>query len=165
MDTYEHVWKRQSRTRRFAGRLKITAVVVLVLVGLALAEQALSREIRYEYAAEVVRIVDGDTYVMKLHIYPGAALKQHVRLDEWDTPERRGKCPREKQLAADAAIAAGLWFERAGGLVRVYIEVVDSFGRPIARVVSPEGSLGDALAAAGLARPFARGRNEGWCDE
>lgn len=168
MDTYEHVWKRQSSTRRFAGRLKAAAVIAIVLAGAAVLHscgRVEAREFQYEYDAEVLRIVDGDTYVMRLHIYPGAALTQHVRLDEWDTPERRGKCSREKQMAAEAAIAAGLWFGRAGDMVRAYLSDVDAFGRPIVRLVSPEGSLGDALAAAGLALPFKRGRTEKWCAE
>lgn len=164
MDTYEHMYPRKVPARRYLGWLKALVIALLLVFGLTLAWHANAQEHRYEYDAELLRIVDGDTYVMRLHIYPDASLKQHVRLADWDTPERRGKCAHETALALQAAIAAGLWFERAGGTVRAYITKVDSFGRPMARLVSPEGSLADALAAAGLARPFKRGRNEGWCD-
>lgn len=138
------------------------AVALLSVLLLFTSIEAYGRE--YAHDADLIRIIDGDTYVMRLHIYHGSQTRQHVRLADWDTPEFRGKCQREKDLALKAAIFAGLWFERAGGTVRATSTKQDSFGRPLSALVSAEGSLGLALRDAGLARPFKRGRNEGWCD-
>ena len=148
-----------NRWRKRAFRaLLIPLIVALCLV----ATSVDARE--YTHDAELIRIVDGDTYVMRLHIYHGSHTVQHVRLADWDTPEYRGKCQREKDLALQAAIFAGLWFEGAGP-VRATSRQQDSFGRPLSGLVGVNGSLGLALRDAGLARPFKRGRNEGWCDE
>ena len=137
-------------------------IIALVTALCLVATSVDARE--YTHEADLIRIVDGDTYVMRLHVYHGAQLIQHVRLADWDTPEYRGKCQREKDLALQAAIFAGLWFDRAGA-VRATSRQQDAFGRPLSELMSADGSLGLALRDAGLARPFKRGRNEGWCDE
>jgi endonuclease YncB( thermonuclease family) len=98
-------------------------------------------------------VVDGDTF----H-YRG----EKIRVADIDTPEVRGRCAHETQLAARATrrmgqlLAAGPFdLQRVG-------RDEDRYGRKL-RVVTRNGrSLGDQLVAEGLARTWS-GRREPWC--
>ena len=101
-----------------------------------------------------VRIVDGDTF------WHGS---DKIRIADIDTPEVRGRCAHERDLAAratrrmEALLAAGP-FE----LERIPGRDEDRYGRKL-RVVTRHGqSLGDQLVAEGLARTWS-GRREPWC--
>ncbi len=136
-----------------------------------------ARSVTY-HGADLVRVIDGDTYDFVVYTLPsthGTKRKPvwepkliDVRLDYWDTPEHRGQCEKEKTLARLATSFAKAWFERAGSMITIRVpahSIRDAFGRTIAAPEFQGQTLGGALAAAGLARPFKRGRNEGWCDE
>lgn len=136
-----------------------------------------ARSVTY-HGADLVRVIDGDTYDFVVYTLPsthGTKRKPvwepkliDVRLDYWDTPEHRGQCEKEKTLARLATSFAKAWFERAGSMITIRVPAHsfrDAFGRTIAAPEFQGQTLGGALAAAGLARPFKRGRNEGWCDE
>src|SRR3546814_10238300 len=53
-------------------------------------------------AAEVVRVIDGDTLKLKVHIWLGQTVEVDVRVAGIDTPELRGKCPSERAKAEEA---------------------------------------------------------------
>lgn len=102
-----------------------------------------------------VRVIDGDTFD-----HGG----MRIRIADIDTPEVRGRCPYETQLAARATqrlrtlLAAGPFELHALGNGRDE----DRYGRKL-RVVTRGGrSLGDVLVAEGLARTWT-GRREPWC--
>jgi endonuclease YncB( thermonuclease family) len=101
-----------------------------------------------------VRIVDGDTFW-----YGG----EKIRIADIDTPEVRGRCAYESQLAARATDRMGELLE-AGPfeLETIPGRDEDRYGRKL-RVVTRGGrSLGDQLVAEGLARTWT-GRREPWC--
>ena len=52
--------------------------------------------------ARLVRVVDGDTVVVRARIWLGQEVEIHVRLAGIDAPELRGKCARERALAVRA---------------------------------------------------------------
>ena len=99
-------------------------------------------------------VIDGDTFR-----YRG----EKIRIADIDTPEVRGRCARETELAARATarmrelLAAGPFeLERVG-------RDEDRYGRKL-RVVTRGGrSLGDQLVAEGLARTWT-GRRQPWCE-
>ncbi len=114
------------------------------------------------YEAIVVRVVDGDTIRVRARIWLGTDVELLVRIDGIDTPELRGKCPREKALAARArALTESLV---AGGAVRLRdVRYGKYAGRVVARVMVEGADIADLLLAAGLAHVYAGGAREPWC--
>lgn len=149
-----------SEQTTFDGRMRL-----LICLAAWLAFSVPVSALEFDSPATLIRVVDGDTYVMKIHLAPGVYMSKPVRLDVFDTPEIRGRCEREKVLAKEATEFAKAWFARVNS-VRITYEKLDSFRRPIAMVISEERrSLGLDLADAGLAVPFKKGRTEGWCPD
>lgn len=113
------------------------------------------RQERIAIDGTAVRVIDGDTFD-----YGG----MRVRIADIDTPELRGRCDREIELARRAtrrmaALLAAGPFE---------LEPLpngrdtDRYGRQL-RIVTRHGrSLGDELVREGLARTWS-GRREPWC--
>src|SRR5262245_24969370 len=57
------------------------------------------------YAADLLRVIDGDTFEARVHVWPGLDLTTKVRLRGIDAPEMKARCPGE-QGKAEAARAA-----------------------------------------------------------
>jgi endonuclease YncB( thermonuclease family) len=122
--------------------------------------------------AQVVSVLDGDTLVVRVHIWLGQDINTRVRLAGIDAPELKGKCDRERDLArrARAYVLARLDPMKAGaasgvGAVRLReIRYGKYAGRVLARVETLDGTdLGQGLVAAGLARPYDGRRRASWC--
>lgn len=115
-------------------------------------------------AATVLRVVDGDTLDVRVHIWIGQTVETMVRLDGIDTPELRGRCEQEKALAerARARVEA---LAPAGSAVTLHDVALGKFaGRVVARVRSGAGDdIGTLLVQDGLARPYDGGRRAPWC--
>ena len=112
-----------------------------------------------------MRVIDGDTLLVRARIWLDQSVETRVRLAGIDTPEKRGLCDRERGLGrqAEEAVSQYLGDER-----RVYLTDVtaDKYGRRvIARVQTEDGrDLGETLTEAGLAIPYDGGRKEKpWC--
>ena len=54
------------------------------------------------YPAEVLRVIDGDTFEARLRVWPGLEVVTKVRLAGIDAPELSARCAREHALAAQA---------------------------------------------------------------
>lgn len=54
------------------------------------------------YAAEIVRVIDGDTIEAKVHLWLGLDQTLRVRIRDIDAPEMHGNCPGEPEAAAAA---------------------------------------------------------------
>ena len=114
-------------------------------------------------AAEVVRVIDGDTLKLKVHIWLGQTVEVDMRVAGIDAPELRGKCPSERALAQEARdYLASLVGGRA---IRIAQIRNDKYGgRVIADVSEPEvGDIASAMIARGLARAYDGGKREPWC--
>ena len=113
--------------------------------------------------AKVLRVIDGDTLMVRARIWIGQEIEIKVRLAGVDAPELRGKCERERILARRARdlVAASI----ADGEVRLHAIQYGKFaGRVLARVETSAGDdLGTALLDAGLGRPYRGKRRQGWC--
>ena len=113
--------------------------------------------------ARVLRVIDGDTLMVRARIWIGQEIEIKVRLAGVDAPELRGKCERERRLARQARdlIAARI----ADGEVSLHGVQYGKFaGRVLARVETSAGDdLGTALLDAGLGRPYRGKRRQGWC--
>lgn len=101
---------------------------------------------QYAYEATLVRVVDGDTIVVSLKVFPGAILQGTLRLLEVDTPEKYGE-------TKDAGLAAMVYTTNFLGTSLLMIQVVkrDSFGRWLSYVFrqSDGACLNDALIEEG----------------
>jgi micrococcal nuclease len=117
------------------------------------------------YPAEVLRVIDGDTFEARVRIWPGQDVTTRVRLRGIDAPEMRARCPQEERgaLAARDALSAIL----AQGGVGVSKVGPDKYGGRIVAAASTRKTpdVSGALLAAGVARPYDGGRREGWCGE
>ncbi len=111
--------------------------------------------------AHVVSVYDGDTMTVDAEPWPGLTARTKVRVAGVDTPEIRGKCQTEKDMAARARD-----FVRAtvGATVQLTnIRPGKYAGRMIADVWVNGRKLSDLLIAENLGRPYHGGRRLGWC--
>lgn len=113
--------------------------------------------------AEVIKVIDGDTLVVRAKIWLGQTIETKVRLNGIDTPEIRGKCAEEKQLAQQAKSRMQNWV--SGKMV--YLTDV-TYGKYAGRVVGNVATgdyknLAEKLIQDGLARPYKGKKRQGWC--
>ncbi|CAA7614735.1 Nuclease (SNase domain protein) [Magnetospirillum sp. LM-5] len=138
------------------------SLAVLLLTVPALAGAAPER-IRGPVEAEVLTVKDGDTIAVRAHIWPGHYVEVAVRLAGIDTPEIRGKCDRERDLAQKARDSLAQW--TASGRVLLTDVTYDKYGgRAVAKVGTDDGSdVASRLIQAGLAYPYEGRTKQGWC--
>jgi endonuclease YncB( thermonuclease family) len=113
--------------------------------------------------ADVVHVVDGDTFEARAAIWLGQSIEIRVRIAGVDAPELHARCDEERVRA----VAARDWLIRRieGTEVRLSEVHYDKYGgRVDATVHDGRGDVGAALIAAGLARPYRGGRRGGWCE-
>ena len=122
--------------------------------------------------AHVVRVVDGDTIEVRASIWPGHEVRVLVRLHGIDAPELNGRCPAERLKAAAArqlvrrltrGRAVTLHGVRHGKYAGRVVARVTAGRVTAGRVTARADDLATALLAAGLARPYAGGKRQGWC--
>lgn len=111
----------------------------------------------------VLSIYDGDTIKVVCNPWPDMTIKTSVRMDGIDTPELRGKCRLEKELAVLAR-------ERARGLIGKEVELrnvkLGKFaGRVIADVYSDGNNVAKILISEGYGREYHGGKRDGWCGD
>ena len=119
--------------------------------------------IRTMHPAEVLRVVDGDTFEARVHLWPGLDVTTRVRLRGIDTPELKARCMDER-IKAEAARDAlrSILDQGEVGIVRV---TLDKYGGRVIADASTRATpdVSSALLAAGHARRYAGARRESWC--
>jgi endonuclease YncB( thermonuclease family) len=112
----------------------------------------------------MLRVIDGDTFEARVHVWPGIAITTKVRLRGIDAPELNAKCA-DEQRRAEAAREALHAILAAGG-VGVFNVSPDKYGGRVVADASARDvpDISSALLARGLARSYAGGRRTGWCD-
>lgn len=115
------------------------------------------------YQADVVRVIDGDTFVARVRVRHGFYVDTHVRLRDIDAAELHARCASEfaKAIAARVALQRIL----ADGNVTIshvgrdkYPERIDA---SVATRRTPDVSA--ALLKGGYARAYDGGRRGSWC--
>lgn len=115
------------------------------------------------YPAEVVRIIDGDTFEARVRVWPGLDVDTHVRLRGIDAAELHARCADE--LAKAQAARAALQDILDQGGVTVARVGVDKYGGRVDAVVATRGTadVSAAMLRGGWARAY-NGRKRGsWC--
>ncbi|HMJ44252.1 MAG TPA: thermonuclease family protein [Pseudolabrys sp.] len=119
--------------------------------------------LRGGHPADVVRVLDGDTFEARVRVWPGMEVTTRVRLRGIDAPEMHARCDgeRAKAVAARDALTKILG-EGAVGISRIG---QDKYGGRVDADVStartPDVSV--VLLERGLARRYSGGRRESWC--
>jgi endonuclease YncB( thermonuclease family) len=119
--------------------------------------------LRSGHPAEVLRVIDGDTFEARVHVWPGMDITTRVRLRGIDAPELRARCDDErvKALAARDALVQLL----AEGSVGISGVGQDKYGGRVDADVSTARTpdVSESLLERGLARRYAGGRRASWC--
>lgn len=125
-----------------------------------------SKEIISHYVpATVLRVVDGDTIVVSAHIWLGVNVETYVRIKGIDTPEIKGKCTLEKDLA----VKAKMFVEESlpvGSTVYLHSTEHDKYGGRVVATVANDiyDDIGEELIKRGLAYPYTgKVKKVSWC--
>jgi endonuclease YncB( thermonuclease family) len=115
------------------------------------------------YAAEVVRIIDGDTFVARMRKGPAGEIETRVRLRSIDAAELHARCSKELRLAL--AARAALQRLLAEGRVTLSHVGPDKYpGRIDANVTTRNNvDVSAAMLNGGWARAYDGGRRGTWC--
>ena len=120
--------------------------------------------LRSGHPAEVLRVIDGDTFEARVRIWPGMDVTTKVRLRGIDAPEMRARCEDErvKAMAAREALHA---HARAGRYRHFRRVGQDKYGGRVDADVSTAGTpdVSAAMLEGGFARRYFGGRRESWC--
>jgi micrococcal nuclease len=132
-----------------------------VLADKVLADKALANT--RVYAAEVVRIIDGDTFVARMRTGPGGEVETRVRLRSIDAAELHARCSKELRLAL--AARAALQRLLTDGRVTLSHVGPDKYpGRIDANVATRStNDISAAMLSGGFARAYDGGRRGSWC--
>ncbi|MGY8662148.1 thermonuclease family protein [Bradyrhizobium sp. UFLA05-109] len=113
-------------------------------------------------SVDVIRTIDGDTFVARVHQRNGRDLVARVRLRSIDAPELKASC-REELDKAEAATDALRNLLGQGGVV-IYNLGQEKYGRILADVATQRTpNVSAALLAGGYARSYNGGHRGGWC--
>lgn len=137
-------------------------VILALLIALPPAARA-ADSLSGPFDADVIRVVDGDTAQVRVHIWLGQDIETMVRLDGIDTPELKGRCAREQGLARQAKDLLRQTIE--GKTIRLYDIRHDKYGgRIVARMALPDGGdIAALLHQARLAHIYDGGKRNSWC--
>ena len=113
--------------------------------------------------AEFISVIDGDTINVRARIWLNQAIQINVRLSGIDTPEIKGKCEEEKQLAKIAYKELLQLIENE--TIQLYdIRQGKYSGRILANIKTLDGvNINNHLIEKGYARTYNGGKREGWC--
>lgn len=113
--------------------------------------------------AELIYVIDGDTFRAHVEgVRSPDRLGHRIRVAEIDTPELKGKCELEKQLAIQAKDAATALL-KAGRVIELTDLRPDKYGRIVASVWIDGQNLGMELFKRGLARKYYVWPRQSWC--
>jgi endonuclease YncB( thermonuclease family) len=132
----------------------------VALFSLTTAETSFEGPVR----AQVVRVIDGDTFDASARIWLGQAIEVRVRIMGIDAPELHARCDAER----DRAEAAREYLARRieGGEVKLTSVRYDKYGGRIdAAVADAGGDIAHAMLRAHMARPYEGGRRASWCED
>ena len=122
-----------------------------------------SAALRSGHPAEVLRVLDGDTFEARVHIWPGMDITTRVRLRGIDAPEMSARCADERSKAEAARNALQRMLNE--GSVAISRIGQDKYGGRVDADVSTArtGDVSAALLERALVRRYSGGKREGWC--
>jgi endonuclease YncB( thermonuclease family) len=127
------------------------------------APTALKLDPQHSYPAEVIRVIDGDTFQARVRVWPGLDVDTKVRLRGIDAAELHARCDDER-VKAEAARAALQTILAEGGVAISRVGVNKYGGRVDASASTRStADVSAAMLNGGWARVY-DGRKRGtWC--
>ncbi len=118
---------------------------------------------RIVYPADLLRIIDGDTFEARVRVWPGLDVDTKVRLRGIDAAELHARCADE--LAKAQAARAALDSILAQGGVALSQVGIDKYGGRVDATVSTRitADVSAAMLNGGFARSYDGGRRGSWC--
>jgi endonuclease YncB( thermonuclease family) len=118
---------------------------------------------RIVYPAEVIRIIDGDTFEARVRVWPGLDVDTKVRLRGIDAAELHARCAGELRQAQAARAALENILSEGG--VTVSRVGVDKYGGRVDAAIATRATadVSAALLNGGFARAYDGGRRGSWC--
>jgi endonuclease YncB( thermonuclease family) len=115
------------------------------------------------YPADVLRVIDGDTFEARVRVWPGLDVDTKVRLRGIDAAELHARCAAE--LAQALSARAALQNILAEGGVTVSRVGVDKYGGRVDAVIATRNTadVSAAMLNGGFARSYDGGRRGSWC--
>jgi len=128
-----------------------------------LVEASRSGDAGVRQSAQVLYVIDGDTFEARVHLWQGLDITTRVRLRGVDAPELKAQCLDESRMA-QAARTALVQLLAEGGVTIFNVGPDKYNGRVVADVATrATPNISAALIAAGHGRPYSGGRRAGWC--
>jgi endonuclease YncB( thermonuclease family) len=116
------------------------------------------------HPAEVLRVLDGDTFEARVRVWPGLEITTKIRLRGIDAPELKARCIEERSKAEGAREALATMLAE-GGVAVAHVGLDKYGGRVLADAATRNTpDIGIAMLAKGLARTYGGGRRESWCN-
>jgi endonuclease YncB( thermonuclease family) len=115
------------------------------------------------YTAEVIRIIDGDTFEARVQVWPGLDVDTKVRLRGVDAAELHARCAGELEQAQAARAALEKILSEGG--VTISRVGVDKYGGRVDAMMATHGTadVSAALLNGGFARAYDGGKRGSWC--
>lgn len=141
-----------------------TLLIALVLLIPGLAAAAYPDATTTVGSATIHDCYDGDTCTISIPTLPGIfGDRLGLRLVGIDTPEIKGKCDRERDLAREAK-AFLMTHLRSAQDIQIEFVARDKYFRVLALIVADGLDLADELVKAGLAYAYSGGTKSSWCE-
>ncbi|GEO86611.1 MULTISPECIES: thermonuclease family protein [Alphaproteobacteria] len=120
-----------------------------------------SERIAGPVAAELIRVIDGDTVLVSATPWPNHHVTTYVRLRGIDAPELKSHCPTVRSAAQRAQSTLTQLLEASPIVALRDISGDKYYGRVVAAITLADGSdPADTLLAAGIAVPYHGGRKK-----
>ncbi len=118
---------------------------------------------RIVYPADVLRVIDGDTFEAQVRVWPGLDVDTKVRLRGVDAAELHARCASELEQAQAASTALEKILGEGG--VTISRVGVDKYGGRVDAMIATRATadVSAALLAGGFARAYDGGKRGSWC--
>jgi endonuclease YncB( thermonuclease family) len=118
---------------------------------------------RVAHPAEVLRVIDGDTFEARVNLWPGLDITTRVRLRGIDAPELKARCDDERIKAEGAREALRAVLDQ--GEVAISRVTLDKYGGRVVADASTQRTpdVSAALLGSGHVRRYGGGHRDGWC--
>lgn len=145
------------------GRFSVSATDPVRVERDRLVEASRSGDAGVRQSAQVMYVIDGDTFEARVHLWQGLDITTRVRLRGVDAPELKARCLDESRMAQASRDALAAMLKE--GDVTIFNVGPDKYnGRVVADVATrATPNVSAALIAAGHGRPYNGGRRAGWC--
>ena len=143
----------------------VGAAVTFATIMLMQSKMANAHETCYQWELRTPPLYDGDTLYIYMPELPPELSRMSVRVDGIDTPEIRGKCAKEKQLAQEAKSYVLERLMEADEIRFCNVHWGKYAGRFLADVQLDHLDLGALLVMNGYARIYDGGKRKSWCEQ